>query len=208
MTAPIRSLAVLVAVAVAFACDSAPDDGQTAPDRPAMGMEGMMSMMRNMPDGIAASELPESDSKKARLVARYCSQCHGIPTPRRLSAEEWSPTLRRMLVRMERMGRMPMHDIHAPSSEEAERMLRYLQTHALPTAPPESLPASDPAARLFSTACSRCHALPDPTQYPPETWPAVVERMRKNMRDMEVEGITDQNARRITEFLQQESARR
>ncbi len=208
MTAPVRTLPLLVATVVVSACGSGPDDGKTYPDRPAMGMEGMMRMMQNMPDGVAASELPQSDSKEARLVVRYCSQCHGIPTPKRLAAEEWPSTLRRMVVRMERLERMPMHGIHVPSTEEAEAVLRYLQAHALPTATPESLPAGDPAARLFFTACSRCHALPDPTQYPPVTWPAVVERMRTNMRDMDVEEITDQQARRITEFLQQESARR
>ena len=73
--------------------------------RSGMGTGGMMAMMENMPEGIAADELPDPDSRGARLIVRYCSQCHGIPTPPRFSADEWETTARRMLVRMERVSR-------------------------------------------------------------------------------------------------------
>lgn len=207
-------LTILLAAIVVSACEPGTEDGERergrldgepGADRPAMGMGGMMRMMGNMPAGVAASELPDSDSEQARLIARYCSQCHGIPTPRRLSAGEWPSTLRRMVVRMERMAGMPMHSVRAPSPEETEGMLRYLRAHALRTATTESLPTDDPGGQLFARACSRCHALPDPAQYPPEEWPEVVERMRENMRGMEVEEITDEEARRIIQFLQRTS---
>ncbi len=197
--------------ALAASCGGEPPSGRRGPEVPrdakgatprgGMDMGGMMAMMGNMPEGIEAEELPSPESRGARLVARYCAQCHGIPTPRRLAAEEWDPTLRRMLVRMERMSRMPMHGVIAPSPEDAGPILEYLQDNALRSAQPGSLPADDPWTQLFLRTCSRCHAPPDPTQHKAEEWPGVVERMRENMRRMDVEGITEEQARRIVEFL-------
>lgn len=209
-------LALLSGLAMA-ACgpeDTAEQD-RAAADR--MG-PGMMEMMANMPEGIPASALPDPDSRGARLVVRYCSQCHGIPTPRRQSAEDWWPTLRRMLFRMERMERMErrrgmmegmmrgrMPEVEAPTAGEAQAMLAYLRAHALRTVRPEALPEA-PGAELFGRACSRCHALPDPAQHTPEEWPGVVARMRENMRRMDVEEITDAEARTIVRYLQGASA--
>lgn len=195
-----RSLVVLLLAGAVASCDGGPE-GRPADMRGMMDMEGMMQMMRNMPEGIPASELPQPASRPARLVAEYCSQCHGIPTPRRLSAEEWPLTLRRMTARMERMQRMPMRSLRAPSPEEVRIMLDYLEDNALRTTPADSLP-TNPAAHLFARTCSRCHALPDPAQHAAGEWPGVVERMRENMRRMEVDGITDEQAGRIVEFLQ------
>lgn len=176
-------------------------------------MRGMMAMMDNMPEGVAPAELPEPDSRGARLVARYCSQCHGPPSPSRLSADEWSSTARRMFARMEHMermgGRMRMTtgDVSAASVEEERVMVDYLRRHALRTVSDDELPAAElPGARLFARACSRCHALPDPSLHPPEDWPAVVQRMRENMRTMDVAELSDEDARRIVEYLRATAA--
>lgn len=59
-----------------------------------------------------------------------------------------------------------------------------------------------PGARLFARSCSRCHVLPDPGLYRPDEWPAVVQRMRENMRRTEVAELSDGDARRIVEYLQ------
>ncbi len=219
---------ILTTAAILVACGGSPESagsadspsGARSADPPSSGMRGMMGrmgmmdrmdrtgmmeMMRNVPDGVAADELPDPDSPGAGILAQYCSQCHGIPTPRRLSAEEWPPTVRRMLVRMERMARMPMGPmgrIGTPSQEETATMLRYLRQHALRTTEASALPGDDPAAALFARECARCHALPDPAQYPADAWPGVVERMRENMRRMNTEEITDAEASRIVRFLQ------
>lgn len=170
-------------------------------------MRGMMDrMMANMPDGVPASTLPEPESRGARFVARYGSQCHGIPSPARQSAEDWEPTLRRMVGRMDHMARMPMHGIEAPSEEEEEAILAYLQEHALRAAEPDELPDGGPGARLFADTCSRCHALPDPAQHAPGEWPGVVARMRANMRAMRVEEITDEQAAAIVDYLERVTA--
>ncbi|WP_457652291.1 hypothetical protein [Rhodocaloribacter sp.] len=170
-----------------------------------------------MPAGIPAEELPEPNSEGARLVAKYCSQCHGIPSPARHSAEEWVPTFRRMVRRMEhssRMGRMMgrgrwmrgprgMHGAAAPTVAEQRVMLAYLQANALkPLAelPPEA--AEAPGAKAFSETCARCHALPSPDQHTASEWPSVVDRMRRHMAEMDVSDPGDETIRQIIDFLQ------
>lgn len=184
------------------------------------GMGQMGEMMRMMggrsmelPQGIPASELPDPDGRGARLVATYCGQCHGIPSPRRHAAEDWESTARRMFRRMAhmegmggRMGRMRggRMQVEAPTTAEERAILAYLREHAMRGAREESLPAGD-GREAFVRVCSRCHALPDPRQRAAEEWPAVVERMWGHMERMEVEGITDAEADRIVRYLQDAS---
>ena len=190
--------------------------------------------MMELPEGMQTEDLPEPDSRGARLAARYCSQCHGVPTPKRHSAEDWMPTLRRMFARMDHMsgmGRMRgmmgrgrgmmgggmmgrggppmpmgMHGVDAPSAEERDTNVRYYQSHALRAIDPGALPAAGAeGAGLFRDRCSQCHALPDPAQHTPEEWPGVVERMRDNMKRMGVDGLSEAEATAITGYLQDAS---
>lgn len=177
--------------------------GMDAPDG-MMRMMGRQSM--EVPEGVSASELPQPGSRGARLTARYCSQCHGIPYPRRHTADDWDGTVRRMLRRMDHMARMRgmmrrgMMAVEAPSRAEADAIMSYLRQHAMPGAEPEALPAGE-GREDFRRACSRCHALPDPGQHTPEEWPGVVERMRQTMERMDVERISDAEADRIVRYL-------
>jgi len=174
-----------------------------------------------MPSGVAASQLPAPDSRGAQLTARYCSQCHGIPSPANHSASDWVPIMRRMMLRMERsasmsqmmgrgmMGRnMPMGMMGAavPTPPEERDILAYLQNHALKSIPEEELPeSSGSAATLYKRTCSRCHALPNPAVYTPGQWPAVVSRMRQYMQPSGVPGISDEQAQTIIKYLQRAS---
>lgn len=171
-----------------------------------------------LPDGIPAEQLPEPDSRGARLVARYCSQCHGIPSPRRHAEEDWEATVRRMVRRMDHMAGMMgrgmmrgmrgggMMDVEAPSSAEARRILAYLEEHSLKATPEGALPPGE-GRESFARACSRCHALPDPAQHTAEEWSVVVERMREHMERMEVEELSDPETNRIVRYLQETASR-
>lgn len=170
-----------------------------------------------LPPAVQPQELPNPDSPGAKLMEQYCSACHGIPSPASHAAEDWIPTVRRMFLRMEHMsqmggmhgmmggGRRPMMSgpVAVPSASEQEQISSYLQAHAMKSISPNGLRSpSDPAAALFVRTCSRCHALPDPAQHPGAKWPQVVERMRGNMRKMNVTGINDEQAREISSCLQ------
>jgi cytochrome c5 len=189
------------------------DDGVPGRRAETRGMNASGGMMRMMgrqslevPEGVPASELPAPGSRGARLTARYCSQCHGTPSPRRHTADDWDGTVRRMFRRMDHMARMrgmmrrETMDVEAPTQPEADAILAYLREHAMPGAEPEALPAGE-GRDAFRRACSRCHALPDPGQHTPEEWPGVVERMRRNMERMDVEGISDAETSRVVRYL-------
>ena len=46
------------------------------------------------------------------------------------------------------------------------------------------LEVNTPRAEAFRLACQQCHVLPDPRRHTAREWPAVVERMQKNMEWM------------------------
>jgi cytochrome c5 len=173
-----------------------------------------------LPLGIPASHLPDAGSPGARVVGRYCSRCHGIPSPASHSAADWEPTLRRMLVHMERghhmrgmggmMGRgMGIGMMHAglPSDDERRAILAYLQAHSLRAIAADSLPeAGGVGATAFTRTCSRCHALPSPAQHSATEWAGVVARMRGNMLRFKVDTISDETAREIVAYLERAAA--
>lgn len=212
-----RALAVTVAICAPVllaACGDEPGG------RGMGGMGEMMQMMgersMELPEGVPASELPAPDSRGARLVATFCGQCHGLPSPRRHAAEDWEATARRMFRRMSHMagmgGRMGggmhrgMMEVEAPTAGEERAILAYLREHAMRGARAEDLPPGA-GREVFARICSRCHALPDPGQHEPEAWPAVVTRMRGHMDRMEVEAISDAEAERVVRYLQSTSDR-
>ncbi len=173
-----------------------------------------------MPAQLDRNRLPDPNSEGARLVDRYCSQCHGIPSPASHDASDWVPVFRRMILLMEKseangsrgggmggmMGRgmpMGMMGSEVPSDKEQEEMLHYLQANALQSTTKEKLPEpGGDAATLYAKTCSHCHALPSPGQHTAAQWPAVVERMRERMKSMQQKDITDKQAETIIKYLQ------
>ena len=96
--------------------------------------------------------------------------------------------------------------IPVPDRREREAILSYLQAHALAAVRPRAVPeAGSESAELFTRTCSRCHAVPDPSQHTAEEWPTVVERMRGHMRQQEVGDLSDREARAIVDYLKRAS---
>jgi len=179
-----------------------------------------------VPTGIQADSLPDHSSEGAMLLEKYCSQCHGIPSPASHSSSDWIPVFRRMILMMEKSnsmgmmgGRMMgnrmmgggmmgmMHGSQVPDQEEQQELLKYLQSHALVSIQKDELP--DPlseGAELFSKDCSRCHALPDPSKHLSSEWPSVVSRMRLHMVQLKMGDITDQQADMISRYLEQNAS--
>jgi len=146
---------------------------------------------RILPPTFELHQLPERRSRGARLVVRYCVQCHNLPNPAMHHAAKWPAIFERMVVRMRGKGNLAelmqdmMADVEAPSVDEAGALLAYLQKHAQRPLDPKKYPAVNrPEGQSFKLACQQCHVLPDPRRHTASEWPAVVERMEKNMKWM------------------------
>ncbi|HRA79302.1 MAG TPA: hypothetical protein PK956_10880 [Burkholderiaceae bacterium] len=167
-------------------------------DRWATSPHGEM-LLRILPEGPRPSQLPEAQSRGARLTALYCVQCHHLPDPAMHDGSRWHGIVLRMVPRMEGKGNLgalmaemmkapggaQARGLAAPGAAEAREIVAYLQRHAqkpLDPNDPELARALDTdSGRMFRSACEQCHALPDPRRHAASEWPAVVRRMQANM---------------------------
>jgi mono/diheme cytochrome c family protein len=154
------------------------------------------------PPGIAPGDLPDPGSPGAELLARYCAQCHEIPTPVMHSATDWPRVLRRMWLRMDRLP----DSLLVRDANEGERgtLLSYLTTNALRVSGAELPPGR--GREDFAVVCSRCHALPDIRIHSGADWPSVFARMERNMERMNVSQPDPEQTSRILLYLQDAAA--
>ncbi len=179
------------------------------------GMMGMMGggMMQSMekgrlPSGVEPADLPDPESAGAKLTARFCGQCHNLPSPSMHTAGEWPKVAGRMFKRLDRMSGMGMMRMmmrkNAPSGAEKKTILTYLAGHALRPMDKGKLPEPGSAgAAAFGKVCSQCHGLPDITVHTKDEWPGVVEKMEWNMREMNKKPPTADEKSAIVEYLVQ-----
>jgi hypothetical protein len=106
-------------------------------------------------------------------------------------AAKWPTIVERMVLRMEGKGNLGvlmqemMAGVKAPSAQETQVLLGYLQKYAQKPLDPKKYPEAFTAAgEPFRLACNQCHVLPDPQRYTAKEWPAVVARMQENMQWM------------------------
>jgi len=142
---------------------------------------------RILPPSIEPHQLPEPRSEGARLTARYCVQCHYLPSPQMHSPDKWTTIVVRMVWRMQGSGNMGvlmkemMDDVEAPTDQETGVLAAYLKKHGQKEMDPRHPALKSEAGRMFSIACTQCHALPDPRSHTPREWPEVVDRMKRHM---------------------------
>ncbi len=172
--------------------------------------QSMQLMMGDtLPIGVASNELPDADSSGAKLLSRYCSQCHRIPSPRLHTDQEWPSVLTRMVKRMGGTGSrgMGMMRMSSPAQDELEIMLSYLVANSrVGLDPQQLLEVTGIGADAFQEVCSACHALPDPRQHSGDEWPAVVDRMRVHMRSLGRVVPKDSELEQVVTFLQSNAA--
>jgi cytochrome c2 len=180
--------ATFCAAAALAAPAIAADSGSTAKARQLWSHSPHGRMLeRILPPAIGPGDLPEPHSEGARLTARYCVQCHHLPNPQMHTGEKWPGIVERMVWRMQGKGNMGalmkdmMAGIQAPTPEEVAVLNRYLQQHSQQAIDPAHPGLKTEAGKMFSIACSQCHAAPDPRQHTSREWPAVVERMKQHM---------------------------
>ncbi len=175
---------------VVFPLVAAADEAAQAKKRWEESPYGPM-LERILPPTFEAEQLPEPGSAGAKLVRRYCVQCHHLPNPAMHHAAKWPSVVERMVKRMEGRGNMGrlmvdmMAGVKAPSRSERRALVAYLHKHAQKPLDPARYPeVAKPSAEPFRLACSQCHVLPDPRRHTAAEWRAVVARMQENMRWM------------------------
>jgi hypothetical protein len=181
-------LAAAFFVAPAVAADSSPrDEGVTrAKYLWSQSPHGNM-LERILPPSIEPRDLPEPGSAGARHTARYCVQCHYLPSPQMHTPDKWTAIVARMVWRMQGHGNLGslmkemMDNVAAPTDEETAVLTRYLRKHGQSEMDPAHPGLRSEAGKIFSIACTQCHALPDPRRHTRREWPAVVERMKRHM---------------------------
>jgi hypothetical protein len=175
---------------LAFTASPGANEIDDARKRWAASPHGPM-LERILPPTFEAHQLPEPDSRGARLALRYCVQCHNLPNPAMHHAEKWPGVVERMVLRMEGRGNLGalmsemMAGVEAPDEADSGLIVAYFAKHAQKpldvTRYPEVNRSSGEAFRL---ACNQCHVLPDPQRYSAAEWPSVVSRMQENMEWM------------------------
>jgi hypothetical protein len=168
-------------------------------------------LLRLLPVRLLPSQLPEAESEPARLTARYCVQCHALPSPAMHGAKRWEAVVERMLPRMRgegnegRLMHEMMEGLQAPDARQAKAIIDYLSRHAQRPLPLEEYGGLERNRRgaavvpgrlaltlalatedgiMYQRACNQCHELPDPAAHRAVEWPAVVSRMQDNMEWM------------------------
>jgi mono/diheme cytochrome c family protein len=181
---------ILVALLTLASLAARADEIDEARRRWAESPHGPM-LERILPPTFERRQLPEPRSRGARLALRYCVQCHNLPNPAMHDAKRWPSVLERMVVRMQGKGNLGalmtemMANVEAPDRAEQRVLLDYLTRYAQKPLDEANVPeVLRPSGESFRMACGQCHTLPDPKRYTAAQWPAVVERMRKNMEWM------------------------
>lgn len=165
-------------------------------------MTGMMRAMTDaqFPPGLAATNLPETESREANLLTKYCTQCHGLPGPGMHTKDDWPQVIGRMTQYMQTMH---AYHVQKPSVQEVDLILAYLQRHAQHSMEKSQYPDLDtPAGIAFLQTCSRCHSTPDPRQHTKDEWPQVIQRMTQNMKIMGKEVPDKNKLAMVEEYLQ------
>jgi cytochrome c1 len=146
---------------------------------------------RILPPTFDVQQLPERQSRGAKLVIAYCVQCHNLPNPAMHHAEKWPAIVQRMVLRMEGKGNLGtlmaemMAGVKAPGAEDTAAIVDYLERHSQKPLDPARYPeVNRPSGDAFRLACNQCHTLPDPQRHTAREWRAVVARMQENMEWM------------------------
>ena len=206
------SLSLVLSALLLAGSGCGPSDATPAvstPDTAAAGKTGADALLLAAtrialpPPGITPGDLAEPASPGAQLVARYCAQCHELPSSLMHSATDWPRVVRRMWLRMDRLP----GEFGIRTANEGERgtVLTYLMANGLRVSGgdlPQGRGRED-----FAAVCSRCHALPDIKIHASGDWPAVFMRMERNMERMRVAPPTREQTDNILFYLQEVAGR-
>ncbi len=155
------------------------------------------------PSGFRAEMLADSSSEGARAFIRICTQCHDLPNPKMHTSKEWPQIVHRMITRLIRRKALSMSPtpLYLPSTTADAQIVTYLKENGSKAMTATMQGDSTAVAVLFKSRCGQCHLPPDPAQHSADAWPAIVDRMRKNIATDKRTPITDAERMEIVAFL-------
>jgi hypothetical protein len=113
---------------IAWFCSSQNSNGWASPIM-GNGMEQTKEMPNLFSLGNKDKIFLDQNRRGAKLFARYCQQCHTLPSPLTHTAEEWPGVADRMFRLMDMMAGHTT-DIAIPSLEERQASIGYLKAHS------------------------------------------------------------------------------
>lgn len=149
-----------------------------------VGSSDSSAALRLIPAGLRAEDLPDAESRGAKVLGLYCAQCHDLPDPRMHTPEEWEAVVARMEQHMQAQAGGMLARILQPSTQDQVVLVDYLQAHGLKPIKGLVVASLDSGeGQSYRQVCSGCHALPDPAQHTPKEWRLVVARMKQNISE-------------------------
>ena len=163
-----------------------------------VGLDLCRTYPERMPPELDPQLFPDPDSDGARLVGRYCSQCHFAPGPGHHTATQWAEVVPRMALLMGVIARFSdrLRPIELPNADQQAALLAYLERHAL-----QPLRNPDVAPPAYRALCGDCHAAPDPAAYVGADWPALLARMDGHREAMRRAPMGSLEQAEITTYL-------
>lgn len=156
-----------------------------------------------IPKGMNPNELPDAESRGARMLALYCAQCHDLPTPAMHTANEWQEVVNRMKkIMLSRRGGM-LSRLITPPEKDWEILNNYLATHAqIPLDANNTSDLNTASGKAFQETCSQCHGAPSPGSHTSNEWPRVVLRMKSHIIRAGKKLPSQNSLMQIIEYLQ------
>lgn len=183
---------------------------ETKSDATTMGTNATRDMMHSvmggvLPPGVPAEQLPNPESEGARILQKYCVQCHELPSPALHAPAEWPGVISRMQDRIIRMSDSERATVKVTALNTAEitQLLRYMKQFGFQIMDEARYPDIDTdIGKAFRHVCSQCHALPDPAIHTSAQWSEVVQRMRRHMETLGAPDPGDDALAKALSFLQ------
>lgn len=151
---------------------------------------------------LEQGDLPQPNSLGAKLLSRYCSQCHNVPGPGMRTEDEWNHIYWKMVWRMH-VTNSQFRDFLIPKYDESKILYQYLIDNALDPIKSGDVDTDDVGANEFIRTCMQCHELPDPKQHTKVEWRNVVGRMKRHIKSMGKRAPNDSETSAILEYLRE-----
>lgn len=201
-------MAIAVAGLTFYMESQSPEEGGAASTQ--VGGLAQSASLRLIPAGLQVVDLPDAQSRGAKVLGLYCGQCHDLPDPRMHTPKEWEAVLARMEHHMDAQAGGMLVRILKPSDQDRGQLADYLHAHGLKPLEGVAMASLDSAnGQSYRQVCADCHALPDPAQHTPSEWRLVVARMKQNIlgagRSMPSDDVFGAVVAYLEQFARQEA---